>query len=335
MNIHQLNQIIEYIKKTHASYGTQSKNGKPVFDVLENSSDLRLGHKKPIIPFRKILFQNLLEPNNDDPELNDYSSSLSRSSDSSQSLRASNNNKIALIGLNNCDVWSLHYLLEEFGNTSTLPKREDILIIGSECFPNESCFCDLMGTNKIAPFDLHLQEHRDGYAIFADSPVGKKILEKNGIKQASKKLEINKIKPDGTLIPQKKLSETIDDKEKFRDYWQKISDNCFGCGACSMVCPLCFCTRQDFKNELTGESKQCLNWDSCFAKRFSEIQNHYDFRPKNVDRLYNWYHHKFTRSYFQSERFLCTGCGRCIEACPANLNMKNIIQSLIKKDEEN
>lgn len=318
ISTHQLNQIIEYIKKTYTSYGAQSKDGKPVFDVLKNASDLRLGHKKPIIPFRKILFPKLLEPN----------------SNSSRSLRSSNNNKISLIGLNNCDVWSLHYLLLEFGQTSTLPKREDILIIGSECFPNESCFCDLMGTNKIAPFDLHLQEHGDGYAIFAGSPVGKKILEKNGIKQTSKKLEIKEIRPDGTPIPQKKLSETIDDKEKFKDYWQKISDNCFGCGACSMVCPLCFCTRQDFKNELTGESKQCLNWDSCFAKRFSEIQNHYDFRPQNVDRLYNWYHHKFTRSYYESKRFLCTGCGRCIEACPANLNMKNILESIIRQDDK-
>ncbi|MCL5410807.1 MAG: 4Fe-4S dicluster domain-containing protein [Patescibacteria group bacterium] len=312
ISTHQLNQLIDYIIKKYTTFGAQQKNGKLVFDVLKNSSDLKLGHKKPIIPFRKILFPKLLEPQ--------------QGQDSSL--------KIALIGLNNCDVWSLHYLLEEFGETFTLPKREDILIIGSECFPNENCFCDLMGTNKIAPFDLHLQEHGDGYAIFAGSPVGKKILEKNGIKQTSKKLEINKIKPDGALIQQKKLSETIDDKEKFRDFWEKISQNCFGCGACSMVCPLCFCTRQDFKNELTGESKQCLNWDSCFAKRFSEIQNHYDFRPKNTDRLYNWYHHKFVRSYSESKRFLCTGCGRCIEACPANLNMKNIIQSIIKQDKK-
>ena len=312
INTHQLNQLIEYIKKTYTVYGTQQKNGKLIFDILENSSDLKLGHKKPIIPFRKILFSNLLNLKQTSPEP-----------------------KIALVGLNNCDVWSLHYLLEEFGEIRALPKREDLLIMSSECFPDESCFCDLIGTNKTAPFDLHIQEEKNSYAIFSESLTGKKILEKNGIKQSSKKLEINPIKPDSKPIMQKTLSDLIDNKEKFKDYWQKISDNCFGCGACSMVCPLCFCTRQNFKNELTGESKQCLNWDSCFAKRFSEIQNHYDFRPENVDRLYNWYHHKFVRSYHESKRFLCTGCGRCIEACPANLNTKNIIQSIIKQSENN
>lgn len=309
ITIHQLNQLIDYIKKTHTVYGTQLKDGELVFDVLDNSSDLKLGHKKPIIPFKKILFPNLLEPENNTKL------------------------KIALIGLNNCDVWSLHYLLEEFAQTNILPKRENILIFGNECSPNENCFCDLTGTNKLAPFDLFIQEEKNEHAIFSGSKIGEAILKKNGIKQSKKKLQINEIKPNQKTFYEQNISKIIDNKEKHIDFWNNISDNCFGCGACSTVCPLCFCTRQDSKNELTGESKQCLNWDSCFAKRFSEIQNHYDFRPKNVDRLYNWYHHKFVRSYHKNKRFLCTGCGRCIEACPAHLNMKNILESLIKQDQ--
>lgn len=352
ITIHQLNQLIDYIKQTHTVYGTQLKDGKIVFDILKNSSDLKLGHKKPIILFKKILFNNLLEPNsqeqypNNAVMLNSFQHPITskripkqvrddatESLDNSRSLHSSN--KIALIGLNNCDVWSLHYLLEEFAQTNILPKRENILIFSSECSPNENCFCDLTGTNKLAPFDLHIQEEKNGHAIFSDSKIGEAILKKTGIKQSKKKLQINEIKPSQKTFAEQNISKIIDNKEKHIDFWDKISENCFGCGACSTVCPLCFCTRQDYKNELIGESKQCLNWDSCFAKRFSEIQNHYDFRPKNVDRLYNWYHHKFARSYHKNKRFLCTGCGRCIEACPAHLNQKNILESLIKQDEEN
>jgi len=361
ITIHQLNQLIDYIKKTHTVYGTQLKDGKLVFDALNSSSDLKLGHKKPIIPFKKILFPNLLEPNatsvipdpvgdplivdsrrmftpinhrggNDKVRGGNDKLEIGNNGNSSRSLHSSN--KIALIGLNNCDVWALHYLLEEFTDTKILPKRENILIFSSECFPNENCFCDLTGTNKLAPFDLHVQEEKNEYAIFSGNKRGEAILKKNGIKQSQKKLQISEIKPNQKTFAEQNISKIIDNKEKHIEFWDKISENCFGCGACSTVCPLCFCTRQDFKNELTGESKQCLNWDSCFAKRFSEIQNHYDFRPKNVDRLYNWYHHKFVRSYHKNKRFLCTGCGRCIEACPAHLNMKNILESLIEQDSE-
>jgi ferredoxin len=133
------------------------------------------------------------------------------------------------------------------------------------------------------------------------------------------------------IIDDKKLTKVIENKEDLKDFWQGISNNCFGCGACTAVCPLCFCTRKDFKNTPDGQTKLCLDWDSCFSKRFSEIQNHHDFRPENVDRLYNWYHHKFVRSPRENNFSLCTGCGRCIDACPANLNVKNIIKAAIEK----
>lgn len=252
--------------------------------------------------------------------------------------------KIALVGLPNCDIWALLYFLKEFEQTNLLPKRENILIVGSECKPDRFCFCERMGTDKHAPFDLFIQEEKNDFSVFSGTKTGEEILKKAGVKKSKNKPTLNPIRENATVFDDKAIEKTISNRNENEDFWQGISKNCFGCGACSAVCPLCFCTRQEFENHLPSIKKegqegstctQCLKWDSCFAKSFSEIQNHYDLRPANIDRLYNWYHHKFVRAKFEHNHFLCTGCGRCIEACPANLNVKNILESIIKKGETN
>ena len=129
------------------------------------------------------------------------------------------------------------------------------------------------------------------------------------------------------------LTEAIQDKVKFQDYWQSVANNCFGCGSCSAVCPLCFCVRQDFENNAAGNCDHCFRWDACFSKSFSEIQNHHDLRPANIDRLYNWYHHKLVRAPYEKIGYLCTGCGRCIKACPAHLNQHSIMNGLQRKEQ--
>lgn len=239
--------------------------------------------------------------------------------------------KIALIGLSNCDIWALFAFLKEFEDTNLLHKREDLLIVGAECLPDQNCFCEKMGTDKYAPFDIFLQEEKNDYSVFTGTKHGEKILKKIGILK-NQKLILRPIKNKKDNFNLEQISKTIKDRTSNEDFWQGISDNCFGCGACTAVCPLCFCTRQDFINNIKGESSQCLKWDSCFAKRFSEVQNNFDLRPQNIDRLYNWYHHKFVRAKHENNHYLCTGCGRCIEACPANLNIKNILENLANKD---
>lgn len=304
-SVHQLHQIIELIQKTYETYGVQEINGKRTFALLEKGSDIRLGIKKPILSFKKILLPN------------------------DQNVEEFKDRKIAFIGLKNCDVWALYAFLKEFSHTSLLPKLERIFVLSSDCVPDQSCFCGLFGANKIAPFDLYVQEDKGHFEIFSGSGRGDAILKKAAITQSKTKLEIKKIDSDKSW-PLESISKIIENREQNEKFWRATAKTCFGCGACTAVCPLCFCTRQEFANGLNRETSQCLQWDSCFAKRFSEIQNHFDLRPNNADRLYNWYHHKFVRAKFEHDHYLCTGCGRCIEACPANLSIKNIIETLMK-----
>lgn len=238
--------------------------------------------------------------------------------------------KIAFLGLTNCDALALDLFIEEFESVDVIPERKNILVVSVSCQPDKFCFCGAFST-KIDKFDLHLQTSKEGSLIFAGSTLGRKILKMTGITES--KGEISPAPNKQTKINPKILITAIENRDKFANFWQGIANNCFGCGACTAVCPLCFCTRKNFDNDLEGGSSHLLCQDSCFSSSFSEIQHHTNYRPENVDRLYNWYHHKFVRAPRERGHFLCTGCGRCIEACPANLNQYRIIGSAIKQEE--
>jgi ferredoxin len=304
VNNHQLKYLLELIARDHLVYLPQKKDGRIVFDLIENVSDIRV-FSKTTLPFKKVLFSN-----------------------GSTKTRYPLNNKIALVGLHNCDVAALELFYQQFSESDILPPRSNLLIIGSECKPDDDCFCNVFGTDKLGNVDFYLQKEKDQISIFSQTPKARKYFAKLGVKESANKCPYRLVEIISSEINREQLEENVDAKRLHKEFWQGIANNCFGCGACTTVCPLCFCFRREYKNDINGGESQCLKWDSCFAKEFSEVQNHFDLRPNNVDRLYNWYHHKFVRAEKELDKSLCVGCGRCIKACPAHLNIKNILRSL-------
>jgi ferredoxin len=307
---HQLNKLVEIISKSYDTYAPQAVGGRVVLKKVDGISNLRLFSKTTVLPFKKIIFSN-----------------------ESEFEAPPEQRLIALLGLHICDVHALHIFLKQFTEFKSIPQRDKLLIVASECKPDENCFCEVFGANRLDGFDIYLQKEKgEQLSAFTNSELGEDILEAAEIISAEDQTDPRPIKHDDDDF-EYSLENTISRRADFEDFWRKIANNCFGCGACTAVCPLCFCFRQDYKNNLDGSSQVCLKWDSCFAKGFSEIQMRKDLRPENVDRLYNWYHHKFVRGKHELGRFLCIGCGRCITACPANLNIKNILGALDEKVE--
>ena len=315
----QINNLIDLLSHQYKRYGPQKSGNKIIFDLLKKLSELRL-FSETVIPFK-----NILLPNN----LDIISNNLIDSD-------ADHRKKIALLGLRACDLSALDIFLKQFANFNLVLNRDHLFVLAVSCKPDDDCFCDVFDADKISGFDLYLQKEGERFSIFAGSAAGRKMLDKLALKSLKNPPQIYPLYPLDHLSHLKKdqLPELIENRKLFEDYWQGIANNCFGCGACTAVCPLCFCFKQEFSGDLKGAPKQRLIWDSCFAKEFSEIQNHCDLRPENVDRLYNWYHHKFVRGPKEINKLLCVGCGRCIKACPAHLNMKNILQSLEEQGNE-
>jgi ferredoxin len=306
---HQFSQLINLIQQEYRIFGTIKIEDKYILQELDGFEPL-IPAPKSVLSFKEILWPKIVPLEMEAPK------------------------KIAFVNLTNCDAVALFKLIAQLKDVIKID-RKDLIIITSECISTESCFCTIFDDYKIEHSDLHLQKNKSGgYTIFAFSEIGKNYLKKIEIKPSKEMVEITKPNlEDKSRINKKLLFSKMEEKQNSAEFWQRIADNCFGCGSCSAVCPLCFCTRQVYKNEPNGDCTKYLEKDSCFSKTFSEIQHHFDLRPTRKDRLYNWYHHKFGRSYFDNREFLCTGCGRCIDACPAHLNQKNIIKNIVKKDE--
>lgn len=310
INRHQLAQIISHIAQDYETYTVQ-RDGDTFALAPIKSPAISIPVNKTNPSFKSLIWSN------------------------GQVLEQAPKRKIALLGLTNCDALALNLFLETLSKTSLVPSRQDILILSAQCVADETCFCTVFD-HKISGYDLYVQLEKSGYSIFSATRSGEKILKENGFKNKIFQPKLRQIQlSNRPTISKNRITEAVDDFDLYQDFWQKIANNCFGCGSCSAVCPLCFCTKREETNDTSDEAKICLKWDACFAKGFSMIQNQYDLRPKRVNRLYNWYHHKFVRSEEHNHQFLCTGCGRCIGACPAHLNQYKIISSISSHEEKN
>ncbi|MBR3004774.1 MAG: 4Fe-4S dicluster domain-containing protein, partial [Lachnospiraceae bacterium] len=107
--------------------------------------------------------------------------------------------------------------------------------------------------------------------------------------------------------------------------WDKVTKGCIGCGTCTFVCPTCYCFDIDSEN-YGAEGCKYRCWDSCMFSDYTRLAGGANPRPTKKERLRNRYMHKL--SYF-NERYgetLCVGCGRCVEKCPAHLDISEFIE---------
>jgi sulfhydrogenase subunit beta (sulfur reductase) len=110
--------------------------------------------------------------------------------------------------------------------------------------------------------------------------------------------------------------------------WEAIAFRCHGCGACASVCPTCHCF--DIVDEPEGitEGTRRRNWDTCQEGRFTLHASGHNPRAQQNARFRQRVMHKF---YIYPEKFgetLCTGCGRCVRACPGGMDLPEIVSQI-------
>ena len=254
-----------------------------------------------------------------------------------------------VFGMKACDIQGVKVLdnvfLSDPVDSFYAARREHGTIVAMACHePEESCFCKVFGIDCAAPA-------ADVATWMVDGELYWKALTDKG-EALTKAVESLLTEADGTdaekLETEKTAIRAIVEKlpysdlslegwngdaltEKFNSpVWEELYKPCLACGTCTFVCPTCQC--YDIKDYDTGHGvKRYRCWDSCMYSDFT-MMAHGNNRTSQMQRFRQRFMHKLV--YYPANNngmYSCVGCGRCVEKCPASLNIVKVIKAFEKQ----
>ncbi len=248
--------------------------------------------------------------------------------------------KTILFGVHSCDIVGLRIVDSEFIDENPDPyykkRRENGIIIGLSCLPDEYCFCNVRRVDLVdAGFDLFFHELPDGFLVRVGTVTGHKLIDPN----MEMFDEVTKEDVDYLSAFSEKRTKMFpiqgnwDDLRYFlelrRDHpmYDRESEECLGCGNCTLTCPTCRCydvTDIPSIDGMTGERVRI--WDSCQFRSHGLVAGPHNFRPTKKSRFVNRYMCKNAYNKDTTTAY-CVGCGRCTYFCPADINFrKNLME---------
>lgn len=247
----------------------------------------------------------------------------------------------AIVGMHACDINALvkldKVLLKgDYPSPYYLARRKNTFIIGLDHDPCENGFCASVGADIVSHgFDLFLTDLGDRYFVAIDSDRGYRVVSNVQIRDVTEDdreeyMQARQRIAAGfkTTVNIKNLP-TVLDLEFQSPVWKKWGDKCLSCGACSAVCPTCYCYGVEERIAMDFESSaKVKRLYSCNLLDFAMVAGEHNFRPTRESRLkYRYYHqHRgFVETYDEPK---CVGCNRCGDACLVGINPPEVIADL-------
>ena len=258
------------------------------------------------------------------------------------------NQNFVVFGMKACDVKGVEVLdrvfLTDPVDTFYAARRAHGTIVAMACHePEETCFCKVFGIDCAEPVadvatwmvdgELYwkaLTEKGEALtetvkSLFVDADEAKVEEAKTAIRAIVEKLPYSNLSLEGWNGDV--LTEKFNSK-----VWEELYKPCLACGTCTFVCPTCQC--YDIKDYTTGNGVQRYRcWDSCMYSDFT-MMAHGNNRNSQMQRFRQRFMHKLV--YFPANNdgmYSCVGCGRCVEKCPASLNIVKVIKAFEKQGE--
>jgi ferredoxin len=245
-----------------------------------------------------------------------------------------------LIGSRPCDaaaapvldaVFSWDYKDEFF-----LARREKTTVIGIACTKaDDACFCTAVG---LSPADSRgsdlflLPLEGDSYRCQEISDKGKQLVARfpELFTEGNEGKPVPLAQPQMEKLDLKKIKSWLDSNFE-SPFWAGIAERCVGCGACAFLCPACHCF--DINDEGTeGKGERRKHWDACAFSKFTNHASGHNPRDIQANRYRNRVMHKFKYYDDKFKETLCTGCGRCIRACPVGIDIYQVIEEISKQE---
>ena len=256
-----------------------------------------------------------------------------------------------VFGMKACDIKGVEVLdrvfLSDPIDTFYAARREHGTIVALACHePEETCFCKVFGVDAAHPAaDVAAWMVEDTLYWKPETEKGQKLTEKladllekaeDAESETAVADEEEKIRSIIEELPYSHLSlegwngDVL--MEKFESpLWEELYKPCLACGTCTFVCPTCQC--YDIKDYDTGHGVQRYRcWDSCMYSDFT-MMAHGNNRTSQKERFRQRFMHKLV--YFPANNdgmYSCVGCGRCVEKCPASLNIVKVVKAFQEKE---
>ncbi|HSG43848.1 MAG TPA: 4Fe-4S dicluster domain-containing protein [Anaerolineales bacterium] len=250
--------------------------------------------------------------------------------------------KYAFIGVRACELAAIQiqdgiFMRGDFTDPIYHVRRGHVFVISVNCtHPVETCFCVSMNTGPQVKqgFDLNITELDDLFVLTIGSELARRLLTGIPFENASGYILTSVEQKIGTAVQQMGRKLDPDDLPQLildnldHPYWNEIGMRCLSCANCTQVCPTCFCWDVVDEMGLDGKSTRRERiWDSCFNPGYS-YQAGGNTRPTIYSRYRQWLSHKLGTWKQQFGNFGCTGCGRCITWCPAEIDLTEEIAAL-------
>lgn len=254
-----------------------------------------------------------------------------------------------VLGARPCDAAALEVVDRVMGwdykDDAWFARREATTVVGVACTEADaSCFCTAVGLAPDADrgSDLLLVPVAGGWQVRVNTPRGRALLETHRERFGAL--------PEGTLddpavaaTRQAVAANLSMDPAAVRRWveanfehpsWTRLSARCHGCGACASVCPTCHCFDIVDEPEGVDRGTRRRNWDTCQAALFTLHGSGHNPRDCQQARCRQRVNHKFAIYPARFGEILCTGCGRCVRACPAGMDLLENLAEIGRMAEE-
>jgi len=258
--------------------------------------------------------------------------------------------KLTILGARGCDLEALEVEDRVFGEGEYqdpfyVERRENSLMIGADCTGcGSSCFCTLVGGEPYPTkkFDLSLAPIDNGFVVEVGSEKGAKLVEANkkwfsaanehllNLKEKMREITLKLLEDVNLNFRYRIKLDESHHRNLENPVWKTLTKDCVECSSCNFICPSCTCFLLADQKAGEGGERHKL-WDACLKNAYQKVAGGANPRGKLYQRLQNRYQCKFDYSYQRLKRYSCVGCGRCIDGCAGNIDMRKIFGELEKQ----
>ncbi len=258
----------------------------------------------------------------------------------------------AAVGVKACDLKALRVQDHVFKDAGVhdpfyLRNREQNLILAADCTGAlDTCFCLALGVQPHPQenFDLNFSPVPGGFVVEAAGPKGRSLLQEHShlfhpAMDADLRARDDQRARVRDVVERNLTMQDIPRQDQFgdiirhnwgADLWQEEARTCVECGACTAVCPTCHCfLLYDQRDDRRME--RLRTWDSCLIKDYARVAGGGNPRRRLWMRLRNRFDKKFDFFPRVAAVYACTGCGRCISACPGKIDIRRILRRLVNR----